>query len=111
VTAQPAMLPPAALLTVATTCVREDMAVALVQAFGRFYEQPVLAGDPGSVLERAILHAMAPRPCPTRLKLWPDAGSPYGMGLEDKRRFAHYVRGAHDPIWALVSANHGRFGL
>src|SRR5437773_6110242 len=33
-------------MTVATTSVREDMAVALVEAFGQFYEQLVLVGDP-----------------------------------------------------------------
>jgi phenylacetate-CoA ligase len=33
-------------MTVATTSVREDMAVALVQAFGHHYEQIVLVGDP-----------------------------------------------------------------
>jgi phenylacetate-CoA ligase len=34
------------LMTVATTSVREDMAVALVEAFGHDYEQIVLVGDP-----------------------------------------------------------------
>jgi phenylacetate-CoA ligase len=34
------------LMTVATTSVREDMAVALVEAFGHHYEQIVLVGDP-----------------------------------------------------------------
>jgi len=33
-------------MTVATTSVREDMAVALVKAFGEGYEQVVLIGDP-----------------------------------------------------------------
>jgi phenylacetate-coenzyme A ligase PaaK-like adenylate-forming protein len=33
-------------MTVATTSVREDMAVALVETFGHFYEQLVLVGDP-----------------------------------------------------------------
>jgi phenylacetate-CoA ligase len=33
-------------MTVATTSVREDMAVALVETFGRHYEQIVLCGDP-----------------------------------------------------------------
>ncbi|MEO8767079.1 MAG: hypothetical protein ABI363_01810 [Nitrosospira sp.] len=33
-------------MTVATTSVREDMAVALVQAFGQYYEQIILVGDP-----------------------------------------------------------------
>jgi phenylacetate-CoA ligase len=33
-------------MTVATTSVREDMAVALVQAFGRRYDQIILIGDP-----------------------------------------------------------------
>jgi phenylacetate-CoA ligase len=33
-------------MTVATTSVREDMAVALVEAFGHRYEQLVLVGDP-----------------------------------------------------------------
>jgi phenylacetate-CoA ligase len=33
-------------MTVATISVREDMAVALVEAFGRYYEQIVLCGDP-----------------------------------------------------------------
>jgi phenylacetate-CoA ligase len=33
-------------MTVATTSVREDMAVALVQAFGEGYEQIILVGDP-----------------------------------------------------------------
>jgi phenylacetate-CoA ligase len=33
-------------MTVATTSVREDMAVALIEAFGHHYEQIVLAGDP-----------------------------------------------------------------
>jgi phenylacetate-CoA ligase len=33
-------------MTVATTSVREDMAVALVQAFGDRYEQIILVGDP-----------------------------------------------------------------
>jgi phenylacetate-CoA ligase len=33
-------------MTVATTSVREDMAVALVQAFGRYYDQIVLVCDP-----------------------------------------------------------------
>jgi phenylacetate-CoA ligase len=33
-------------MTVATTSVREDMAVALVQAFGRHHEQILLCGDP-----------------------------------------------------------------
>jgi phenylacetate-CoA ligase len=32
--------------TVATTSVREDMAIALVQAFGERYEQIILVGDP-----------------------------------------------------------------
>ena len=34
------------LMTVATTSVREDMAVALVETFGHHYEQIVLVGDP-----------------------------------------------------------------
>jgi phenylacetate-CoA ligase len=34
------------LMTVATTSVREDMAVALVEAFGHQYEQLLLVGDP-----------------------------------------------------------------
>ncbi len=34
------------LMTVATTSVREDMAVALVEAFGHHYDQIVLVGDP-----------------------------------------------------------------
>jgi phenylacetate-CoA ligase len=34
------------MMTVATTSVREDMAVALVEAFGDRYEQIVLVGDP-----------------------------------------------------------------
>jgi phenylacetate-CoA ligase len=34
------------LMTVATTSVREDMAVALVEAFGHRYEQLMLVGDP-----------------------------------------------------------------
>ena len=33
-------------MTMATTSVREDMAVALVQAFGHCYEQIILVGDP-----------------------------------------------------------------
>lgn len=33
-------------MTIASTSVREDMAVALVQAFGQHYEQIVLVGDP-----------------------------------------------------------------
>jgi phenylacetate-CoA ligase len=33
-------------MTVATTSVRDDMAVALVQTFGDFYEQILLVGDP-----------------------------------------------------------------
>ncbi len=33
-------------MTVATTSVREDMAVALIEAFGHRYEQLVLVGDP-----------------------------------------------------------------
>jgi phenylacetate-CoA ligase len=33
-------------MTVATTSVREDMAVALVETFGHHYEQIVLCGDP-----------------------------------------------------------------
>ena len=33
-------------MTLATTSVREDMAVALVEAFGRGYEQVLLVGDP-----------------------------------------------------------------
>jgi phenylacetate-CoA ligase len=33
-------------MTMATTSVREDMAVALVQAFGSYYEQLVLVADP-----------------------------------------------------------------
>jgi phenylacetate-CoA ligase len=33
-------------MTVATTSVREDMAVALVQAFGKYYEQILLVADP-----------------------------------------------------------------
>jgi len=33
-------------MTVATTSVREDMAVALVEKFGRYYQQIVLCGDP-----------------------------------------------------------------
>ncbi|MFN2444597.1 MAG: hypothetical protein ABR606_03275 [Vicinamibacterales bacterium] len=33
-------------VTVATTSVREDMAVALVTAFGKYYEQLLLIGDP-----------------------------------------------------------------
>ena len=34
------------LMTVATTSVREDMAVALVESFGHHYDQIVLVGDP-----------------------------------------------------------------
>ena len=34
------------LMTVATTSVREDMAVALIEAFGHQYEQLLLVGDP-----------------------------------------------------------------
>ena len=33
-------------MTVATTSVREDMALALVATFGHHYEQIVLCGDP-----------------------------------------------------------------
>jgi hypothetical protein len=95
------MLPPAAPQTGAPISVREDRAVALVEAFGHFDEQLVLVGDPCSVLERAILHAMAPCRRPTRPKLWPYAGFPFGMGLDDERKSAHYVHGAHDPIGLL----------
>jgi phenylacetate-CoA ligase len=44
------------LMTVATTSVREDMAVALVEAFGHHYDQIVLAGDP-LFLKRLADHA------------------------------------------------------
>jgi hypothetical protein len=53
------------------------------------------------LLEREILHAMAPRLRPTQLKLWPYVLFPYGMGLDYERKFAHYVRDAHDPIGLL----------
>jgi hypothetical protein len=33
-------------MTIATTSVREDMAVALVEAFGHHYEQVQLVADP-----------------------------------------------------------------
>jgi phenylacetate-CoA ligase len=54
-----------------------------------------------ALLEREILHAMAPRLRPTQLKLWPYVLFPYGMGLDYERKFAHYDRGAHDPIGLL----------
>ena len=54
-----------------------------------------------ALLEREILHAMTPRLRPTQLKLWPYVLFPYGMGLDYERKFAHYVRGAHDPIGLL----------
>ena len=44
------------LMTVATTSVREDMAVALVEAFGHHYDQIVLVGDP-LFLKRFTDHA------------------------------------------------------
>jgi phenylacetate-CoA ligase len=56
---------------------------------------------PDAWLEREILHAVAPRLRLTRLKLWPYAGFPYGMGLDYERKFPHYVRGADDPIGLL----------
>ena len=43
-------------MTVATTSVREDMAVALVQTFGDRYEQIILVGDP-LFMKRLIDHA------------------------------------------------------
>lgn len=43
-------------MTVATTSVREDMAVALVQTFGRAYAQVLLVADP-LFLKRLIEHA------------------------------------------------------
>jgi phenylacetate-CoA ligase len=45
-------------MTVATTSVREDMAVALVQAFGRHYDQILLVADP-LFMKRLIDHAAA----------------------------------------------------
>ena len=45
-------------MTVATTSVREDMAVALVKAFGDGYEQIVLIGDP-LFMKRLTDHATA----------------------------------------------------
>jgi phenylacetate-CoA ligase len=44
-------------MTVATTSVREDMAVALVKAFGHDYEQIVLIGDP-LFMKRLTDHAV-----------------------------------------------------
>ena len=43
-------------MTVATTSVREDMAAALVQSFGRYYEQIVLVADP-LFMKRLLDHA------------------------------------------------------
>jgi phenylacetate-CoA ligase len=57
--------------------------------------------SPDPLVEREILRAIAPHLHPTRLKLWPYAGFPFGMGLDYERKFPHYVRGAHDPIGLL----------
>lgn len=43
-------------ITVATTSVREDMATALVQAFGRYYDQILLVADP-LFMKRLLDHA------------------------------------------------------
>jgi phenylacetate-CoA ligase len=43
-------------MTVATTSVREDMAVALIREFGHCYEQVVLVGDP-LFMKRLVDHA------------------------------------------------------
>jgi phenylacetate-CoA ligase len=45
-------------MTVATTSVREDMAVALVEAFGRSYDQILLVADP-LFMQRLVGHAAA----------------------------------------------------
>ena len=45
-------------MTVANTSVREDMAVALVQAFGKYYEQIILICDP-LFMKRLTDHALA----------------------------------------------------
>jgi phenylacetate-CoA ligase len=47
-------------MTVATTSVREDMAVALIQAFGASYDQILLVADP-LFLKRLLDHADAQR--------------------------------------------------
>jgi phenylacetate-CoA ligase len=49
---------PSGQMTVATTSVREDMAVALVQAFGAHYDQILLVADP-LFMKRLIDHAAA----------------------------------------------------
>jgi phenylacetate-CoA ligase len=49
---------PSERMTVATTSVREDMAVALIQAFGTCYEQILLVADP-LFMKRLIDHATA----------------------------------------------------
>jgi phenylacetate-CoA ligase len=43
-------------MTVATTSVREDMALALVKTFGRHYDQMLLVGDP-MFMKRLVDHA------------------------------------------------------
>jgi len=57
--------------------------------------------SPDALLEREILHTMAPRLRPTRLKLWRYADFPFGMGLDYERKFCHYLDGALDPIGLL----------
>jgi phenylacetate-CoA ligase len=57
--------------------------------------------SPDASVEEAILHALARPLRPSRLKLWPYAAFPFGMGLDYERKFPHYVRGEHDPIGVL----------
>jgi phenylacetate-CoA ligase len=53
---------------------------------------------PHASLEEGILHAVAQRLRPLRLKLWPYADFPFGMTLDYERKFPHYVQGEADPI-------------
>ena len=53
------------------------------------------------LLEQGILHAVAPRLRPARLRVWTYAAFPFGMSLDYERKFSHYVHGEHDPIELL----------
>jgi phenylacetate-CoA ligase len=54
------------------------------------------SSDP--LLEQGILHAVALRLRPTRLRVWPYAAFPFGMALDYERKFTHYLQGEADPI-------------
>jgi phenylacetate-CoA ligase len=58
--------------------------------------QLVRGQTPGAALEQGLLQEVAPDVRPARLRLWPYADFPFGMGLDYERKFSYYVPGERD---------------